>query len=345
MRPSIYVIYAGGTIGMRQGAGGLGPAPGLLPELMRAMPELQGSDVPQFTIHEFARLLDSSNMTPEDWNAIGRAIAEQYATYDGFVVLHGTDTMAYTASALSFMLEGLGKPIVFTGSQIPLCETRNDARSNLLNALLIAGIAEVPEVTLCFGRQLMRGNRAVKLHVDGLDAFATPAYPPLGDLGIEIEIHRDRVRAPDPVPFRLRPCRSGLVAALRLFPGITSEVLASVLRPPLRGLVLEAYGSGNAPTADPEFLGALAEATARGVVIVVVTQCLYGAVDIGAYATGSALAGAGVVGGHDMTIEAAVCKLLYLLGQSEDPAWIRTEMGRDLRGELTPAINERGRAP
>jgi len=336
-RPSIYVIYAGGTIGMRRGAGGWEPAPGLLPDLMRAMPELHGPDVPRFTIHEFERLLDSSNMSPEDWNAIGRDIAEHYAMYDGFVVLHGTDTMAYTASALSFMLEGLGKPVVLTGSQIPLCETRNDARSNVLNALLVAGIADVPEVTLCFGRQLMRGNRVVKLHVGGLDAFATPDFPPLGDLGIEIEIHRDRVRAPDPVAFRLRPCGTGLVAALRLFPGITGEVLASVLRPPLRGLVLEAYGSGNAPTADPEFLDALAEATARGVVIVIVTQCLYGAVDISAYAAGSALAGAGVVGGHDMTIEAAICKLLYLVGQSEDPVWVRAEMCRNLRGELTQA--------
>jgi L-asparaginase len=335
MQPSIYVIYAGGTIGMRRGPGGYEPAPGLLPELMRAMPELHGPDVPRFTIHEFGRLLDSSNMTPEDWNVIGRDIADQYAVYDGFVVLHGTDTMAYTASALSFMLEGLGKPVVLTGSQIPLCETRNDARSNLLNAMLVAGTAAVPEVSLCFGRQLMRGNRVVKLHAGGLDAFATPNFPPLGDLGIEIEIHHDRVRPPEPVPFRLRPCSTGLVAALRLFPGITGEVLASVLRPPLRGLVLEAYGTGNAPTADPRFLAALAEATARGVVVVVVTQCLYGAVDIGAYAAGSALAGADVVGGSDLTIEAAVCKLLYLLGQSEDPAWIRAEMARDLRGELT----------
>jgi L-asparaginase len=337
MRPSIYVIYAGGTVGMRLGAGGWEPAPGLLPELMHAMPELQGADVPRFTIHEFPRLLDSSNMTPEDWNAIGRDLADHYEAYDGFVVLHGTDTMAYTASALSFMLEGLGKPVVLTGSQIPLCETRNDARSNLLNALLIAGMPDVPEVTLCFGRQLMRANRVVKLHVGGLDAFATPNFPPLGDLGIAIEIHHERVRAPDPVAFRLRPCSTGLVAALRLFPGITGAVLASVLRPPLRGLVLEAYGSGNAPTSDREFLGAVAEATTRGVVVVVVTQCLFGAVDIGAYAAGSALAGAAVVGGHDMTIEAAVCKLLYLLGQSEDPRWVRAEMGRDLRGELTVA--------
>src|SRR5262245_14807256 len=219
MRPSIYVIYAGGTIGMRQGAGGWEPAPGLLPELMRAMHELQGSDVRQFTIHEFARLRDSSNMTPEDWNAIGRDIAEHYEAFDGFVVLHGTDTMAYTASALSFMLEGLAKPVVLTGSQIPLCETRNDARSNLLNALLVAGRGDVPEVSLCFGRQLMRGNRVVKLHAGGLDAFATPDYPPLGELGIEIEIRRDLVRPPEAIPFRLRPCSVGLVAALRLFPG------------------------------------------------------------------------------------------------------------------------------
>ena len=335
MTRRVHVIYAGGTIGMRRGRDGYEPAPGLLPALMQEMPELRGEGVPPFTVEEFDRLLDSSNMTPHDWNSIGAAIARGYDAHDGFVVLHGTDTMAYTAAALSFMLEGLAKPVILTGSQIPMCETRNDARSNLLSALILAASADLPEVGICFGRVLLRGNRAVKTHAGGLDAFASPDLPPLGDLGVEIELHRNRIRPPEPGPFRYHPCSTELVAAIRVFPGLTGRVLAGVLRAPLRGVVLEAYGTGNAPTADAEFLAALAEASARGVVVVAVTQCLYGSVDLDAYAAGSRLRAAGVVNGRDMTIEAALCKLLFLLGQSEDAEWIRAEMGRDLRGEMT----------
>ncbi len=331
------MIYVGGTIGMRRGPGGYEPAPGFLPEMMAAMPELRGEGVPRFEVLEFERLLDSSNMTPQDWNAIGGVIAEHHDSVDGFVVLHGTDTMAYTASALSFMLEGLAKPVVLTGSQIPMVETRNDARANLLGALMVAASPDLPEVCVLFGRVLLRGNRTVKTHAGGLDAFASPDLPPLAELGVQIDYHRERIRPHAAVPFQFRPCSTELVAAIRVFPGMAGPVLASVLRPPLRAVVLETYGTGNAPTADPAFLAALAEASGRGMVIVAVTQCLHGSVELTSYAAGSALIGAGVVGGRDMTIEAALCKLLYLLGQSQDPEWIRGEMARDLRGEMTAA--------
>ena len=345
MHRSVYVAYTGGTIGMTRTPGGYAPAPGLLEARMREMPELRSEQVPRLTVHEHATLLDSANMTPADWNAIAEDIAANYAHHDGFVVLHGTDTMAYTAAALSFMLEGLAKPVVVTGSQIPIGELRNDARGNLIASLLVAGGADdLPEVCLCFGAKLLRGNRAVKVSATGLDAFDSPNYPPLGDIGIGIEIHRDSVRRRAAgEPFRLQRCSPGAVAALRLFPGISAEVVANALRPPLLGLVLECYGVGNAPDRDRRLLAALAEASGRGVVIVDVTQCLRGRVDLGGYAAGSALAEVGVIGGHDMTAEAALTKLLYLFGRGLPPEEVKREMQRDLRGELTPPASDADR--
>ncbi|HND99601.1 MAG TPA: asparaginase domain-containing protein, partial [Plasticicumulans sp.] len=247
----------------------------------------------------------------------------------------GTDTMAYTASALSFMLEGLTKPVILTGSQIPLCAARSDARDNLLDALILAGSSAIPEVMIAFGGTLLRGNRTTKVQSEGLRAFASPNAGALAELGIDIRIHRERVRSPAGVPFRLRPYSSAEVAAVRLFPGITGDFLARLLAPPLAGLVLEAYGAGNGPARDPAILAALAAACARGVVVVVVTQCLEGRAELGVYAAGSALARAGCIGGADMTAEAALTKLAYLFAVGLDPAAVRAEIARDLRGELT----------
>ncbi len=336
MRRSVYIAYTGGTIGMTKTPGGYAPAPGFLEAQMRDMPELQDDKVPSFVVHQYDELLDSANMGPADWNAIALDIAQNYAKYDGFVVLHGTDTMAYTAAALSFMLEGLAKPVVVTGSQIPIGQLRDDARGNLITSLLVAGMPDLPEVCLCFDGKLLRGNRAVKVSATGLDAFDSPNYEPLGDIGIGIEIHRERLRRPAGVPFRLQRCSPGAVAALRLFPGISAEVVANVLKPPLQGLVLECYGVGNAPDRNRDLLAALGEASGRGVVIVDVTQCLKGRVDLGGYAAGSALAEVGVISGHDMTAEAALAKLLYLFGCGLAPDAVKDEMQRDLRGELTP---------
>ena len=337
MRKRVYIAYTGGTIGMKRTGATYTPARGTLQREMRGMPELGDRAMPAFTVHEYDPLLDSSNMTPRQWVTIARDIAANYHRYDGFVVLHGTDTMAYTASALPFMLRGLGKPVIVTGSQIPLCEVRNDARENLITSLLLAANQAIPEVCLYFGGRLLRGCRAVKVSADGFAAFASPNLAALGTAGIDIEINRDLVRKPR----RRQKLRveeidpSVVVSALRLFPGISPDLVRNVLRPPLQGLVLEAYGVGNGPDHDKAFLAALDDATRRGVVIVDCTQCLEGTVKIEEYSAGAALARAGVISGFDMTAEAALTKLYYLFSRGYSPAKVKREMQRDLRGELS----------
>ena len=337
MRKRVFIAYTGGTIGMRRTRRGYRPEAGYLQAQMAEMPELRHDSMPSYTIHEYAPLLDSSNMTPAEWLGIARDIESNDARYDGFVVLHGTDTMAYTASALPFLIEGLRKPVIITGSQIPLCEIRNDARENLITSLMLAANFSIPEVCLYFGGRLLRGCRATKVSADGFAAFDSPNFPPLGTVGIDIEVNwplvleegrSKRIRVPE--------LKRPVVSALRLFPGISPELVRNVLRPPLQGLVLEAYGVGNGPDQDAQFLEALAEATARGVVIVDCTQCLEGTVDLGEYASGSALARAGVISGFDMTAEAALAKLYVLLGRGYKPDRVKREMQENRRGELTP---------
>jgi L-asparaginase len=336
MARRVYVVYTGGTIGMKRARSGYRPEPGYLQKQMSHMPELRHASMPSYAIHEYEPLLDSSNMTPAEWVEIARDVAANYDRYDGFVVLHGTDTMAYTASALPFLLDGLAKPVIVTGSQIPLCEIRNDARENLITSLILASQHRIPEVCLYFGGTLLRGCRATKVSADGFAAFASPNFPPLGTVGIDIEVHRElllparrtkRIRVPE--------LRRPVVSALRLFPGISPDLLRNVLRPPLQGLVLEAYGVGNGPDRDRAFIDALSEATSRGVVIVDTTQCLEGTVNLDEYASGSALARAGVISGHDLTPEAALAKLYYLFGRGYPPERVKHEMQRDLRGEMT----------
>ncbi len=337
MTKRIFIAYTGGTIGMRRTENGYSPARGYLQEQMQAMPELWSPEMPEFVVEEFDPLLDSSNMTPDNWISVAEAIQRNYEQYDGFVVLHGTDTMAYTASALPFFLSGLRKPVIITGSQIAMCEVRNDARQNLISALILAAYSDIPEVCLCFGASLLRGCRSVKVHSDGLDAFTSPNYPPLAEIGIEITLYPERFRpAPEEgTPLRLAPLNQKAVGVMRLFPGISAQVLRNMLQPPLEGLVLETYGAGNAPDNDPVFLEAIAEACQRGVVIVNCTQCLRGAVHPEAYETGSALSRLGVISGLDMTVEAALAKLFFLLGSETSPEAVRRRMGEDLRGELS----------
>jgi L-asparaginase len=350
-RKRIYIVYTGGTIGMRATPRGYRPAPGELARRMAAIPELGSDRMPAYDVHEYKPLIDSSEMSPVGWLRIARDIAAHHDRYDGFVVLHGTDTMAYTASALPFMLAGLKKPVVLTGGQIPLCEIRNDARENLITAMLIAAGFPIPEVGLYFGGKLLRGNRSTKVDADDFEAFDSPRFPPLGTAGVGIEINWPLVLPPPQTdaPLKVRALKASRVAAVRFFPGISAAILGNLLAPPIQGLVLETYGVGNAPANDPELLDTLRQAGRRGVVIVNCTQCLRGRVRMGTYATGRALAEAGVIGGADMTAEAALAKMFYLLSQDRPIDEVKERMQMDLRGELTcrsvPGPQEGGDGP
>jgi L-asparaginase len=338
MKKRIYIANTGGTIGMRKTQDGYRPEPGYLTEQMKALPELESDLMPAYDIHEYDPLMDSANMSPENWLDIAKDIAAHYDQYDGFVVIHGTDTMAYTASALPFMLQGLARPVILTGGQIPLCEARNDSRGNLITAMLIAANFNIPEVCIFFGGKLLRGNRAVKIDAGGFDAFDSPNFPPLGIAGVTIKIYWDlMLELPGKMTaISVNVFNESRVGALRIFPGISEDVVRNILEPPIKGLVLETYGAGNAPENNPRLLKVLKAAADRGVVIVNCTQCLKGRVDMGVYATGTALGRTGVISGFDMTAEAALTKMFYLFSQNLPLNIIKENIQKNLKGELTP---------
>ncbi len=340
MRKRIYIVYTGGTIGMRKGPNGYVPATGYLNSLLAGMPELKHPQMPEIRVHAFEPLIDSANMGPDDWLHIASEIAGHYDHFDGFIVLHGTDTMAYTAAALSFMLEGLRKPVILTGGQIPLCEIRNDSRENLISAILIAAHFAIPEVCLFFGSQLLRGNRTKKLNAGGFDAFDSPNFPALGVAGVSIDIRSELLLSlPEPsTPLTVSVLQKTPVAALRLFPGISADVVANIMAPPIQGVVLETYGLGNAPSNNVKLLKVLQMAIDQGVLIVNCTQCQKGRVAMETYATGHALSSIGMISGQDMTAEAALTKMFYLFGRKFTPERIRELMSTNLKGELTPLL-------
>ncbi len=337
MSESVLVLNTGGTIGMVETPDGYAPVAGALAPYVDWIVDSSRGELPPIEFLELDPPIDSANATAEDWCAIARILYDHRDRHRGFVVLHGTDTMAYTSSALSFLLPSFGKPVVVTGSQIPISRTRSDGRQNLIGALQVATRSDLPEVTLLFGEVLLRGNRATKVDASGLDAFASPRFPPLAEMGIDIVVQHQLVRPTDGER-ALTAGRLGEVAAVRLFPGFSASILANVSRPPLQGLVIEAYGAGNGPANDPAFLAAVAAATTAGIVVVVVTQCVRGSVQPGAYATGSALMRVGAVPGYDMTCEAALTKLAVLLGRGHDASTVAELMQRDLAGELSRTV-------
>eukprot|EP00928_Gymnodinium_smaydae_P071805 TRINITY_DN5528_c0_g1_i3.p1 TRINITY_DN5528_c0_g1~~TRINITY_DN5528_c0_g1_i3.p1 ORF type:complete len:610 (-),score=93.79 TRINITY_DN5528_c0_g1_i3:302-1939(-) len=285
-----------------------------------------------FSILEYDPLLDSSNMTISEWRMIARDIERHYEEWDGFVVLHGTDTMAWTASILSFMLCNLSKTVILTGSQIPLSRPRNDGVDNLLGALNFATHFEIPEVCLYFANKLYRGNRSEKLHAGDFNAFGSPNLEPLATVGIGFHVNWPLIRKPSLGELQVLDTFCDEVTIFRIYPG-PFVTMRSFLAP-LKGVVMQTFGAGNAPDQDPEFLAALKEATDRGCVIVNITQCVQGEVEAH-YAAGTALLEAGVTPGADMTPEAALTKLGWLLGCGYSPEQVRAAMTTDLRGELT----------
>lgn len=306
-------------------------------ELLHNMDALMAPEMPAWDLVHTDSILDSSNMTVGDWNAIGKLVAESYDDYDGFVILHGTDTMAYTASALSFMLEGLSKPVILTGSQIPLCEVRSDGRDNIITSLLIAASGRISEVCIYFGNRLLRGNRAIKYSADGLIAFISPNHPALAEAGISVVYNEAYLKKPSGSVFRYVPFRNIPIGVIKVFPGIQFELFESIMTESLKGIVIETFGAGNIPQQGGELLPIIEKAYRNGTVLTVCSQCPQGTVSLGTYETSASLKQAGAVSGRDITTEAAVSKLYYLFSKDYDKETIKSLMGKDLCGEMTEA--------
>lgn len=341
-RSAILLIYTGGTIGMKEDAtlGALRPFD--FGQILEEVPEL-GKFAYRIDSHTFSPLIDSSDVEPSLWIELVHLIEEKYDEYDGFVILHGTDTMAYSASVLSFMIEGLTKPVIFTGSQLPIGTPRTDGKENLISAVEIAaakddeGHALVPEVCICFDNILMRGNRTSKLNADNFRAFSSENCPPLAQAGISIRYNSAEIRKPQSWTQRpeFHKDLDTRVAILKIHPGITPQVVKDIVcSKDTRAVIIETYGAGNAPSKE-WFVEMITHAAAEGKILMNVTQCAAGSVNMDIYATGKCLKEAGVTSGYDSTTEGALGKLFYLLGRFDDNRSVKRFIGENLRGEIS----------
>ena len=330
-KASLLLIYTGGTIGMKEDINDQTLKPFDFSQIVEEVPEIRKFAF-KIDSYTFDPLIDSSDVEPSLWQSLASLISDRYEDYDGFIILHGTDTMSYSASALSFMLDGLTKPVIFTGSQLPIGVPRTDGKENLILAVEIAsakdidGHAKVPEVCVCFGSMLMRGNRTSKVNADVFRAFCSPNFPALAEAGINIRYAEELIRKPLDwyQSLKINSKLDTRVGILKIHPGITPEVVRYFLySPETRAVIIETYGSGNAPSGQ------------CGKIIVNVTQCLTGTVNMNIYATGKSLEKAGVVNGYDSTTESALAKLFFLMGKSPDNEWVRQMMARNLKGEIS----------
>jgi L-asparaginase len=337
-RKKVLLLYTGGTMGMRPSIdGSLAPQAGYLTAKIREMPEMENVEMPVFDIKEYDPLIDSSCMCPIHWISLATDIEQNYLKYDGFVVIMGTDTMAYASSALSFMLENLGKTVVFTGSQIPFAEVYNDARRNLIVSMVFAVYSDFPEVCVCFNDKVLRANRTVKVSSHSLDAFHSPNFPPLATLGTSIQENREVSLSQPKGSLRVHKALDSHVIVIKLVPGFDDESIQAMVKHSknIRAIVLELYGTGNGPSKKEGLVKAIGEAHQKGIVVVAVSQCLTGGVRLDTYSMGKEFENAGVISGGDMTTEACTTKLSYLFGRLNKPTLVAELLQQDLRGELS----------